>query len=151
MKDNNICGGGGRLGMVMPCTPIRMIKQYILSRNQILDRTPTAMITCSCRMRGGSPYLKCNIEHHADISDLRAGEVFKYRDEIEEFIVMSIREPAADRYRMLRVEDVRGRGVVDDDGFSQVTANLREIFDIVALVVVATISEKTMVDHIVDI
>ena len=52
---------------------------------------------------------------------------------------------------MLRVEDVGGRRVVDNDRFSEVTANLGEIFDVVALVVVATLSKKTMVDYVVNI
>lgn len=64
---------------------------------------------------------------------------------------MSIREPAADRYRVLRVKDIRGRGIVNNDGFPQVTPNLREIFDIVALVVVAAVSEQAMMDNIVDV
>jgi hypothetical protein len=38
-----------------------------------------------------------------------------------------VREPAADGDGMLRVEDVRGRRVVDDDGVLEITANLREV------------------------
>lgn len=37
---------------------------------------------------------------------------------------MSIREPAADWNGVLGMEDVGGGGVVDDDGFFKVSANL---------------------------
>lgn len=52
---------------------------------------------------------------------------------------------------MLWMEDVRRRRVVNDNGLAQVTANLGEILDIVALMVVTTFSEKAMVHNIVDI
>lgn len=64
---------------------------------------------------------------------------------------MSIREPTADWNRVLRVENVRGRRVVDDDRVLQVAPNLRQILDIVALVVVAAFSEQPMVDNLVDV
>ena len=37
---------------------------------------------------------------------------------------MSVGEPAADGDSVLRMENVRRGGVVDDDGFSQVTPDL---------------------------
>lgn len=40
---------------------------------------------------------------------------------------MRVREPAADGNCVLRMENVRRRGVVDDDGLSKVAANLREV------------------------
>lgn len=52
---------------------------------------------------------------------------------------------------MLGVEDVGGRRVVDDDGVLQVAANLREVLDVVALVVVAALTEKTVVDDLVNV
>ena len=42
---------------------------------------------------------------------------------------MRVGEPAADRHSVLRVEDVRGRGVVDNDRLAQVTADLRQILN----------------------
>jgi hypothetical protein len=42
---------------------------------------------------------------------------------------------------VLGVEDIRRRGVVDDDGVFEVPADLGEILDVVALVVVATLAE----------
>jgi hypothetical protein len=41
--------------------------------------------------------------------NLSGGEILKDRNEIEELIIMSIREPAADGYGMLRVKYI-GRG-----------------------------------------
>lgn len=37
---------------------------------------------------------------------------------------MRVGEPAANGNRVLRMENVRRRGVVDDDGFSKVAADL---------------------------
>jgi hypothetical protein len=64
---------------------------------------------------------------------------------------VSIREPAADRNSVLRVENIRRRRVVDDDRVLQVAANLRQVLDVVALVVVAAFSKQPVVDNLVDI
>lgn len=64
---------------------------------------------------------------------------------------MSIREPTADGNGVLWVKDVRCWRVVDDDGTFQVSPDLRKIFDIVTLMVVATLAEKPMMDDVVDI
>ena len=64
---------------------------------------------------------------------------------------MCVGEPAADGNGVLRVEDVGGRGVVDDDGVFELAADLGEIFDIVALVVVAAFAEEAVVHDVVDI
>ena len=42
---------------------------------------------------------------------------------------MCVREPAADRYSMLWVENIGGRRVVDDDRFTKVPSDLREVLD----------------------
>lgn len=52
---------------------------------------------------------------------------------------------------MLRVEDVRCRRVVNDDCVLEIASDLREILDIVALVVVAALSEQTVVHDLVDV
>ena len=52
---------------------------------------------------------------------------------------------------MLRVENIRRRRVVDDDRVLQVAANLRQVLDVVALVVVAAFSKQPVVDNLVDI
>lgn len=52
---------------------------------------------------------------------------------------------------MLRVENVRGGRVVDDDGILQVPSYLRQIFDVVALVIITALTEKSVVHHIVDV
>jgi hypothetical protein len=54
---------------------------------------------------------------------------------------MGIREPAAYRYCVLGVEDIRCGRIIDDDCFPKVSTDLREILDVVALMVVATFSE----------
>lgn len=70
---------------------------------------------------------KGNVQHHADILDLGPSQILENRDEVQQFVVVSVREPAADGYRVLRVEDVRRRRVINDDGFSEVTAYLGKI------------------------
>ncbi len=84
---------------------------------------------------------------------------------------MSVREPAADGNRVLRVKDVRGWRIVNDDRFSEVTAYLRKILldwldtmriecemkygatnlDVVSLVIVAALAEEAMVHYIMNI
>lgn len=64
---------------------------------------------------------------------------------------MGVWKPTANGNGVLGVEDIWGRRIVDNDCFSEVAANLGEIFDVVTLVIVATLSEKTMVYHVVNI
>jgi len=52
---------------------------------------------------------------------------------------------------VLGVENVGSRRVVDDDGVLEVVTNLGQIFHIVALVVIAALTEKAMVDNLVDV
>lgn len=52
---------------------------------------------------------------------------------------------------MLGMEDVRGRRIVDDDSILEIPPDLRQVFDVVALVVVAALSEKSVVHHVVDV
>lgn len=68
-----------------------------------------------------------NVQDHADILDLRPSKILENRDEVKQFIVVCVREPATDGYRVLRVEDVGGWGVINDDCFPEVTANLRKV------------------------
>lgn len=111
--------------------------------------------------------LQSNIKHQANIADLSSGEVLEDGYQIEKFVVVSIRKPAADRNRVLGMEDVRGGRVVNDYGILEVATNLREILysvsleedcqvcdaylDIVALVIIATLAEKTVVNNAVDV
>ena len=62
---------------------------------------------------------------------------------------MRIAKPAANRYRVLRVEDITGRRVVDDDCLFEIPSHLTEIFYIIALVVVATLAEESVVHNVV--
>lgn len=52
---------------------------------------------------------------------------------------------------MLWVEYIGSRRIVDDNGIFQVSANLRQVLDVVALVVVTALPEQPMVDHFVDV
>ena len=88
-----------------------------------------------------------------------SGKVFENRDQIKELIIVSVRKPAANGYRVLGVENVGCRRVVNDDCLSNVTPNLGKILytcqqlnsvrrgeqitnlDIVSLVVIATVPE----------
>ena len=60
-----------------------------------------------------------------------ASKVFEYGYQVEEFVIVGVREPAADRDGVLRVEDIRGWRVVDNDGILEVTTDLREILNYV--------------------
>lgn len=64
---------------------------------------------------------------------------------------MRVREPAAYRQRVLRVEDVRCRGIVDDNGVLEISSNHGKILDIVPLVVVAGFAEETVMNHLVNV
>lgn len=68
--------------------------------------------------------LQGNVEDEADIADLGYGQVFENWYQVEELVVVGVREPGADGDGVLRVEDVRSWRVVDDDGIFQITANL---------------------------
>ena len=52
---------------------------------------------------------------------------------------------------MLGVEDIGGRGIVNNDGVFQIPSDLGEVLDIIALVVVAGLPEEPVVNHFVDI
>lgn len=64
---------------------------------------------------------------------------------------MGIGEPTADGHGVLGVEDIGCGRVVDDDGVLEIAANLGQVLDVVALVVVAAFAEKPVVDDIVDV
>lgn len=95
--------------------------------------------------------LECDVEDQTDVLNCRARKILEHRNQVKQFIIVSIREPTADRYSMLGVEDVGGRRVIDDDGVLQVPSDLRKVFDIIALVVVTTFAEQPVVDDIVNI
>lgn len=92
-------------------------------------------------MTKGTCASKSDIENEADVLDIGAGKILEYRDQVQQLVVVCVREPAADGDGVLRVEDVRGRRVVDDDGILQIPSDLGEILDVVALVVVAAFAE----------
>lgn len=64
---------------------------------------------------------------------------------------MGIRKPAADWHSVLGVEDVGCRRVVDNDSVLEVASDLGQILDVVSLVIVAALSEKSVVHDLVDV
>lgn len=54
---------------------------------------------------------------------------------------MRIAEPTANWDSVLRMEDVARRRVVDDDRLFEISAYLAQIFDVVALMIVAAFAE----------
>jgi hypothetical protein len=92
-----------------------------------------------------------DVENEAHVPDLVRRQVFQDRYEIQELIVVRVREPAAYRQCMLRVEDVGRWRIVDDDGVLEISSYLGKVLDVVALVVIAGLTEKTMVNHLVDV
>jgi hypothetical protein len=68
--------------------------------------------------------LQGTVQDHADILDLRPGKVLEDRDKVKQLVVVSVREPATDGNRVLRVEDIRSGGVVDDNRFFQISTDL---------------------------
>jgi hypothetical protein len=95
--------------------------------------------------------LQSNIEHETDVGYLGASQVLEDRDEIEQLIVVGVAEPTADGHRMLWVEDITRRRVVDDDGLLKITPDLTQILDIVALVVITALPEEPMMHDLMNI
>lgn len=58
---------------------------------------------------------------------MAAGQILEDGDEIEELVVVSVGEPAADGYGVLWMEDVGCGGIIDDYCFAEVTTDLGEI------------------------
>ena len=98
-----------------------------------------------------SEVLQRHVQYQAHISDLRGGQIFQNRDEIHKLVVMSVGEPRWDRHGVLRVEDVWCGWVVNDDGLAKWAANLAQVLDVVALVVVAWLAEEAVVYRIRDV
>lgn len=102
--------------------------------------------------------LQSNIQDQAYIANLTAGKIFQNRNQVEKFIIVCVREPAADGDGVLRMEDVRRRRVVNDNGVLEFATNLGKILnrvspksisrdftvtylDVVTLMVVTTFAE----------
>jgi hypothetical protein len=105
----------------------------------------------SCPVTGKQVSLKSDIQDKADVLYVCPSQVLENRDEVEELVVVGIREPTADWHGMLGVENVGCRRVVDNDCLLEVATNLRKVLHIVSLVIVTTLAEQSMVDDLVDI
>ena len=82
---------------------------------------------------------------------MRACQVFQYWDEVEKLVVVRVAEPAADRNGVLWMEYIAGGRVVDDDGLTEVTANLAQVLHVIALMVVTALSEQSVVHNMVNV
>ncbi len=124
-------------------------------KSKVSTETPSAMIAsvfaCMIAIKNIAIASKGDIEDQADISHLRAGEVFENWDQVKKLVIVSVGKPTADGNGMLRVENIRSRRVIDNDGFSKVSANLRKVFDIISLVVVTAFPEKSVMNYMVNI
>lgn len=94
---------------------------------------------------------KSDVEDKANVPDIVRRQVLEDGDEIQQLVVVRVREPAAYRQRVLGVEYVRRRGVVDDDGVLEIPPDLGEVLDVVPLVVVAGLAEEAVMDYVVNI
>lgn len=94
---------------------------------------------------------KSDIEDKANVPDTVRRQVLEDGNEVQQLVVVRVREPAAYRQRVLGVEDVRRGGVVDDDGVFEIPPDLGKVLDVVPLVVVAGLAEEAVMNHIVDI
>lgn len=79
------------------------------------------------RVQRGHRGSQADVQDHADILDLGPSKILENRDKVKQFIVVCVREPAADGNRVLRVEDVGSRRIINDYGFPEITANLRKV------------------------
>jgi len=62
-----------------------------------------------------------------------------------------VRKPTANGDSVLWVEDVRCRRIINDDCFTQITSDLRKIFDVISLVIITTLTEQSMVHNVMDV
>ena len=66
-------------------------------------KTVYAQRVSSCRLKLCS---QSNIKYQTNIADLVTSEILEHGYQIEKFVVMCVREPAADGNGVLRVEDI---------------------------------------------
>jgi hypothetical protein len=73
--------------------------------------------------------LQCNVENQTNVFHLCTSKVFEDRDQVEKLVIVGVREPAADGYRMLRMEYIRRGGIINYDGVTKVAADLGQVLD----------------------
>ena len=79
------------------------------------------------KCRASVQTLQCNVKNQTHVLHLCTSKIFQNGDQIKKLIIMGVREPAADGYRVLRVEYI-GRGrIIDNYRVSEVATNLRKI------------------------
>lgn len=68
-------------------------------------------------------------------------EFFKHRQKVEQLSVIYVVKPWQHRNSIIRVKDVGGRRIIQDEGFVEVSAQTTQIFNIAALVEYARFPE----------
>ena len=71
--------------------------------------------------------------------------------QVRQFSIVWVVEPARDGHGVVWVEDVRCWRVVNNDRLAYRPAELRQVLDVVALVVVARLAEEAVLDNLVDV
>lgn len=83
----------------------------------------------------------------AGVDVLRSAQLLEDWDQVQQLGVCHVIKPRLHRHCILRVEDVRSRRVVQDEGFSQVPPQAAEVLDITALVEHAGLTEQASPEH----
>lgn len=108
------------------------------------DNVPIKQMRRVGRMRS-----ECHVENQADVLHRRPREILQYGDEIQKLVVVSVREPTADGYGVLWVEDVRRRRIVNDYRVFEVTADHGKVLYVVPAMVEAAFAEQAVVNDFV--
>ena len=87
------------------------------------------------------------VENATDIVD--CAQVVQEWAHIRQLRVVRIAEPARHRDRIVRMEDIAGWRVVEDDGALNGPPKLRKVLDVDAFVVVAMLAEQAVTDSLV--
>lgn len=67
-------------------------------------RRITKPSTLKMKCRASVQTLQCNVKNQTNVLHLCTSEIFQNGNQIKKLIIMGVREPAADGYRVLRVE-----------------------------------------------
>lgn len=77
-----------------------------------------------------------------------AGETLEVGHEIEQLGVVHVVEPRVARHGVVRMKDVRGGRVVQDEHFVEIASETTQVFHVVATVVDARLAEQTRSEHV---
>ena len=102
---------------------------------------PNGQTNLSIMVRAGG------IQYLSHVLNFR--DILKERDKVYQFGIAIVVKPRNNGDRILRVPQERGRGVINDDGFLQITSKPSQILHIAALVLRASITEKAITNNTV--